>query len=219
MSRMVRSLAAAALVAGCEHPLESLNDGPRDPAPQDSLSQVGSAASRSPESSGRVVRFRTGFFAFLNFDETTNLQSVIGLPDDPSTTGVPFCGGSGDFEVLDWHQVLHPDGAANTLIKAGSVNVHVYDGTAFGAVLQTGDLCAAITLPRLAEGRARLQYTDNDFDVVGPRANSFGWRLHGELDDLAAGGSMRYLDRLHGVLRPTGAFDFTVAEVRLTQIN
>jgi hypothetical protein len=166
-----------------------------------------------------VVRFRAGFFAFLNFDETTNLQSVIGLPSDPGTTGLPFCGGSGDFELLDWQQVLHPGGPANTLIKAGSVNVHLYDGAAFGDLLATGDLCAAVTLPRIAEGQARLQYTDNDFDVAGPRANSFGWRLHGILADPVDGGRMRYLDRLHGVLRPTSAFDFTVMEVRLTAIR
>jgi hypothetical protein len=43
--------------------------------------------------------------------------------------------------VLDWQQVLHPSGQANTLIKAGSVNVHIYDATAFGAAFETGD-CA-----------------------------------------------------------------------------
>ncbi len=208
MSQLSRSLAAAMLVTACDHPFEPTA------SPDTTF-----AAARAPAAAGRVVRFRSGFFAFLNFDESTNLSSVIGLPDDPAASGVPFCGGPGDFEILDWQQVLHPAGSANTRNKAGAVNVHVYDGTPFNAALATGDLCAAVSLPRLAEGEARLQYTDNDFDVTGPRANSFGWRLHGVLAGPGTGGPARYLDRLQGVLRPTGAFDFTVNEVRLTPLD
>ncbi|HYC30811.1 MAG TPA: hypothetical protein VEB59_00905 [Gemmatimonadales bacterium] len=201
MRRLLLTLAAGALTGGC------------DPAPETVAPSFVSA--QRPDAAGRVVRFRAGFFAFLNFDPETNLQSVIGLPSDPADTPAPFCAGGDDFEVLDWQTVAHESGPVSTLIRAGEVNVHVYESAAFGALFESGDLCGAISLPRRAEGRARLQYTDNDFDVSGSRANSFGWRVHGIVDDLAAGTRARYLDRLHGVLRPTGAFDFTVTQVRL----
>ena len=200
MRRLLLTLAAAAHVGGC------------DPAPETVAPSFVSA--QRPDTAGRVVRFRAGFFAFLNLDPETNLASVIGLPDDPADTPAPFCTGAEDFEVLDWQTVAHASGALNTLIRAGAVNVHVYEAPQFLALFDTGDLCGAVSLPRRAEGEARLQYTDNDYDVSGSRANSFGWRVHGILD-LAAGGRARYLDRLHGILRPTGAFDFTVSEVRL----
>ena len=200
MRRLLLTLAAAAPVGGC------------DPAPETVAPSF--VSTQRPDTAGRVVRFRAGFFAFLNFDPETNLASVIGLPDDPTDTPAPFCTGADDFEVLDWQTVAHESGAVNTLIRAGAVNVHVYEAPQFLALFDTGDLCGAVSLPRRAEGEARLQYTDNDYDVSGSRANSFGWRVHGILD-LATGDRARYLDRLHGILRPTGAFDFTVSEVRL----
>lgn len=173
----------------------------------------------APATSGRVVRFQAGFFAFLNFDPSTNLQSVIGLPADPTTSGAAFCDGAGEFEILDWQTVVHGSGAENTLIQAGSVNVHVYDAAAFGAAFEADGLCAAVSLPRLAQGQARLQYTDDDFNVSGTRANAFGWRLHGILDDLQRGRQVRYFDLLEGVFRPTGSFDFTADKVRLTPLR
>lgn len=210
MSRRTLCLAAALTLSGCD-PLEQDHSLT---APAEALSGIG-----KPASSGRVVRFQAGFFAFLNFDPSTGLQSVIGLPSDPTTSGVPFCNGNGDFEVLDWQTVAHSSGAVNTMIKAGEVNVHIYEAAAFIALLDQGDFCGAVSLPRLAGGQARLQYTDNDFDVSGSRANSFGWRIHGVLSDLVNGGEARYFDRLQGVLRPTGDFDFTATRVELTPLQ
>lgn len=210
MSRNLKCLAAALTLIGCD----SSERDDHFTAPSETRSSIG-----TPASSGRVVRFQEGFFAFLNFDPSTGLQSVIGLPSDPTTTGAPFCNGSGDFEVLDWQIVAHSAGAVNTLIRAGEVNVHIYEPAAFIALLDQGDFCGAVSLPRLAQGQARLQYTDNDFSISGSRANSFGWRIHGVLSDLVNGGYARYFDLLQGVLRPTGDFDFTAGKVELTPLR
>jgi hypothetical protein len=152
-----------------------------------------------------VVRFQDGFFAILNVDETTNLQSVIGLPDDPTASAAPFCDGAGAFEVLDWQLVIHPSGPINALIQAGAVNVHIYDASAFGALFLAGDFCGAVSLPRIAEGKATLRNTDNDLTFSGTRANAFGWTASGTIQRFGDGRPVQYLDVARFAIGPSGA--------------
>lgn len=80
--------------------------------------------------------------------------------------------------------------------------------------------CAALQLPRLAQGTGNFRYTNNDFAGGGKGGNAFGWRAEGTLDDLVNGGRARYTEEQTALFLPDGTFkEFLVENIFLRHIG
>lgn len=153
---------------------------------------------------------------FNDFLLTTNLDgslvAVNGLGTlDPNQSVV--CGGASNFDLVEFQEIAHSSGALNGLFQSEGTQ-HIYADAA--TFFSQASLCDALNLPRLAEGRGQLVATDNDLPVSGTRANAFGFRMQGTLDDLVNGGKTHYNEVQQLLIGKNGNFRVLRAEINLT---
>ena len=171
--------------------------------------------SNGPTNPGPFV-VRGNFNAFLlNANSDGSLVSVNGLGTlDPNQSVV--CGGATIFDLVEFQDIENPSGALNELDKQEGTK-HIYaDAATFFSQLS---LCDALNLPRLAEGRGQLVATDNDLQVSGTRANAFGFRMQGTLDDLVNGGKAHYNEVLQLLIGKNGSFRVLRSEINLKHVG
>ncbi len=167
--------------------------------------------SNGPANPGPFV-VRGNFNAFLiNANSDGSLVSVNGIGTlDPNQSVV--CGGTSNFDVVDFQVIAHSSGALNGLFQQ-EVTQHIYaDAATFFSQLS---LCDALNLPRLAEGRGQMVVTDNDLKGSGTRGNAFGFRMQGTLDDLVNGGKAHYNEVLQMQISKNGNFRVLRSEINL----
>ena len=157
--------------------------------------------------------------ALLNVNSDGSLLSINGLGTlDPDESFL--CGGASVFDVADFQDIAHSSGAVNSLAQQKVVTQHIYaDAATWFATDDDEGICAAINLPRLAEGRGQLIATDNDLPVSGTRANTFGFRMQGTLDDLVNGGKAHYNEVLQLLIGKNGSFRVLRSEINLTHVG
>jgi hypothetical protein len=177
--------------------------------------------SNAPATSGPfIVRFESeGFLGeiFFGVDPVRELVSVNGLGTiDPAESAL--CGGGAPLDILSFQEIATPSGAVVRAVQGRDITQHIYDlnegGNWFDVFFQQGP-CAALTLPRLAQGRGNFRLHDNDVQVSGERANAFGWRAEGALQDLANGGKVHYTETQTAVQLRNGNFRFLVESILL----
>jgi hypothetical protein len=198
-------LFAAALLTACADPYKPA-DVSGGPLPPSSLSKAGSA-------SGAMVVRGTAFFLYVIFDAQAGMAVVLNGRDGIAGCGEAFTlSRPGEFQ-----DVISPQDELliQELFKADGAFVHLYS---WNGVFPPDDdaFCALVTGPRIARGRARLVYTDNDLlaflrDPV--RANSFGLSGNGVVG-LTGGGTARFntLSRIVGIPPQTAGQEFRVNE-------
>lgn len=166
-----------------------------------------------PAAAGPFVMRRADQFVWVGIDPARGLLSINGLGTiDPASS--VFCTGTGSLDVWSLQEVvLELGGDAPTVrgLLLGRENTqHVYGDVL--AFLSEPDMCAAVQLPRLAQGRGNFRVTDNDLFGGGPGGNSFGWAAEGILDDLVNGGQVHYTEEQRAVWLPDGTFKGFVME-------
>jgi hypothetical protein len=194
-------LAVLALVAACADrpaaPSLSFINGPEDPGPI-------------------VLRSSNdGFFLLFNTDRTTNLASLIRLPDPPGDV-IP-CGGTQTLEPADLQLVFHENGAINQLLMGRQVRAHVYERASFVAALIAGGLCGAIAsqVP-IAQGLVDFTAHDNDTFFSGTRTNAFGWSANGTVVRVADGATLQLRVQSRGAVAPDGAVRHVLSRITAT---
>jgi hypothetical protein len=88
---------------------------------------------------------------------------------------------------------FRPDGSQRFLLRVKEAPLLVWDFTGFPCDQASGTL---IELP-FAIGTGQLTVRDNDRFFSGNRANSFGFRVHGTVTDVADGQRYRLTNTLH----------------------
>ncbi|HEU4747633.1 MAG TPA: hypothetical protein VFS56_03965, partial [Gemmatimonadaceae bacterium] len=149
-----------------------------------------------------VVRFE-GQFVFFIFDPETGLVALAGAPDDPAQAAP--CGGDEPFATVDFQEAGVRQGVIHALVKGDEVNLHVFQLSTF--------VNACVSTP-IASGKGRLMYTDNDVFLSGTRANSWGFRMGGDVT-LVGGGTAHLMAHNHFQVLPDGTFRRLFRQVRL----
>ena len=157
-----------------------------------------------PDNLPNVMRFRDAF-AFGVGDPKTDLLAFAGLPDDPAS--FIGCGGSEPFaeanvqisgvrqEVIHWLQ------------RTSEINLDVYDFTTFQ------NICVSTPI---ASGVGHAWYVDNDRDVSGTGANSWGFHMGGEVT-LSDGTTANLEAHNRFIIWPNGDFRRIHRQVRLSR--
>jgi hypothetical protein len=149
-----------------------------------------------------VVRFQ-GEFVFAIADTETDLIAFAGLPDDPMQSA--FCGGDEPFAIVDFQEAGVQQGVIHALVKGDEVNLHVY---------QFSTLEGPCVSSPIAEGKGRVMLLDNDVFVTGSGANSWGFRMGGDVS-LVGGGSAHLMAHNRFQILPDGTFRRVFRQVRL----
>jgi len=174
-----------------------------------------------PAAAGPFVMRRGDQFVWVAFDPARGLLSLNGLGVvDPATS--VFCTGTGSLDVWSLQEVAlalgGDDPTVRGLLLGRETTQHVYGD--IHAFLSEPDMCAAVQLSRLAQGRGYFRVTDNDLFGAGPGGNSFGWTAEGILDDLVNGGQVQYNEEQRAVWLPDGTFKgFVVENILLNPIG
>lgn len=150
-----------------------------------------------------VVRFQ-GEFVFAIQDPETDLIALAGAPDDPAAA-VP-CGGDEPFATVDFQEAGVRQGVIHALVKGDDVNLHVYQRSTF--------VNPCVSSP-IAVGEGRLMYVDNDLFASGTRANSWGFRMGGDVT-LVGGGTAHLMAHNRFQILPDGTFRRVFRQVRLS---
>jgi len=195
-------IVAAALVGSCAE-----QTGPTTPGSPPVFDFTNGPA--TPGSSG-IFRFQDGFFSIL-VDPQAGLISFVGL----RSTIAEFCGGLGQFDLMDFQVKPHSAGEVSSLILDGDAAVQIV-----GLAPPT---CASLSgAPVLYRGTAAFHRTDNNFTATGlegGRANSFGHTAQGVLDDLVHGGHVHYNEAIRFVINPrTGEVAVPVSRINVTPV-
>lgn len=177
-------------------------------------------AQRPANSGPFIVRYESeGFLGdiFFGVDPVRELVSVNGLGAlDPSQS--TLCGGSATLDILNFQEISTPSGAVVRAVQGKDVTQHIYDlneGGNWFDVFFGQSPCAALSLPRLAQGTGNFRLHDNDVEITGERANAFGWRAQGTLEDLVNGGRVHYTETQTAVQLRNGTFRFLVEKILL----
>jgi hypothetical protein len=149
-----------------------------------------------------VIRFQDQF-AFAIADTETDLIVFAGLPDDP--TEASFCGGDEPFAIVDFQFAGVRQDVIHILAKGDDVNLHVYQFSTFEG--------PCVSSP-IAVGTGRVMYLDNDAFVTGTGANSWGFRIGGDVS-LVGGGSAHLMAHNRFQILPDGTFRRVFRQVRL----
>jgi hypothetical protein len=149
-----------------------------------------------------VVRFQDQFFIQIG-DPETDLTAFAGLPDDPTQSAL--CGGDEPFAVVDFHDAGLRQGVDRLVAKGDGVNLDVYQRSTF--------VSPCVSTP-IAEGTGRVMYVDNDAFITGNGANSWGFRMGGDVT-LVGGGSAHLMAHNHFQVLQDGTFRRLFRAVRL----
>ena len=149
-----------------------------------------------------VVRFQDQI-VFSIQDPTTDLIAFAGLPDDPTQSA--FCGGDEPFAIVDFHDAGVRQGVDRLVAKGDEVNLDVYQLSTFAG--------PCVSTP-IAEGTGRVMYVDNDAFLAGNGANSWGFRIGGDVS-LVGGGSAHLLAHNRWQILPDGTLRRVFRQVRL----
>jgi hypothetical protein len=149
-----------------------------------------------------VVRFQDQI-VFSIQDPATDLIAFAGLPDDPSQSA--FCGGDEPFAIVDFHDAGLRQGVDRLVAKGDEVNLDVYQRSTF--------VSPCVSTP-IAEGTGRVMYVDNDAGVTGDGANSWGFRMGGDVS-LVGGGSAHLMAHNRFQILPDGTMRRIFRQVRL----
>lgn len=150
-----------------------------------------------------VVRFQDQF-VFSIQDPETDLIAFAGAPDDPAQA-VP-CGGDQPFAIVDFQDAGVRQGVIHRLVTGDDVNLHVFRLSTF--------VSPCVSIP-IAVGEGRLMYVDNDTFLSGTRANSWGFRMGGDVT-LVGGGSAHLIAHNRFQVLPDGTFRRVFRQVRLS---
>jgi hypothetical protein len=194
---MKRSLALAALIPVLFFACSDAAVGP-EAAPAPRLNFL-----NGPNELPNVFRYQTEFFTFI-FDPQTGFIAVAGAPEDPRQA-VP-CGGTEPFAIVAVQETGVIQDVIHGLVVGPEVNLHVYDFATFT------DACVSIPI---AQGTGRVMYTDNDFFNTGPGANSWGFRMEGEVT-LVSGEEANLVAHNRFIIWPNGEFRRIHRMVRLS---
>lgn len=151
-----------------------------------------------------VIRYGANF-AFGIQDPATNLIAFAGLPANPRN--FVSCGGTELASVADVQNAGVRQEVIHALVKADDVALHVYDRAAYRGI--------CVSTP-IASGVGRLAYVDNDRDVTGEGANSWGFRMNGAVTLLLEGTSAHLEAHNRFIIWPDGSFRRIYRQVRLT---
>lgn len=170
-----------------------------------------------PEDPGPIVLRSSDddFFVLFNTDRSSDLASLIRLPDPPGDV-IP-CGGAQPLAPADLQLVFHQNGIVNQLLIGREVRAYVYERRAFVTALQAGGICAALAsqVP-IAQGLVAVTSHDNDTFFSGIHADAFGWSANGTLVSAADGSPLRYRNVSYGVLASDGSLVHIINQISLT---
>ena len=195
---MKRSLAFVATIPAL---LFACSDAPAGPDPAPAAPRF--SFLNGPDELPNVFRFETEFVVLI-FDPVTGLVALAGAPDDPSEA-VP-CGGTEPFAFVAVQEAGVIQDVLHGLVVGPEVNLHVYDFATFV------DPCVSTPI---AQGTGRVMYTDNDLFNAGPGANSWGFRMHGDVT-LLSGERAHLVASNHFIIWPDGTFSRIYRRVRLS---
>lgn len=172
-----------------------------------------------PSTPGNSIVFRDGVpFLWLGTDPARDLLSLNGLGVlDPTLS--EFCVGGSTFDIIEFQNVSDFRSVRDVGTYQNPTQ-HIYEGLAnwFGTLNATGP-CAAVSLPRVAEGIGDgFVTTDNCLFGCAGGANAFGWRAQGTLTDPNAGGRVRYTEEQLAVFQAGTFVGFVVENIRLRPI-
>ena len=211
--RLAATVILAAFALGC-----ATEQAPLEPA---QVPEPVFNFTNGPGAAGPFVVRMADKFLWVAFDPARDLVSVNGLGSiDPASS--VLCTGTGSLDVWSIQEVVLELGGDNPTVRAmllGRENTqHIYrDIVAFHSA---PDICAAVQLPRLAQGRGNFRVTTNELLFAGPGAESFGFTAEGILDDLVNGGQVQYNEEQRAVWLPSGAFKgFVVENIQLNPIG
>jgi hypothetical protein len=156
-----------------------------------------------PSELPNVFRFGTQFVTAI-FDPQTGLVALAGAPADPAAA-VP-CGGDDPFAFVAVQDAGVIQDVLHRLVVGPEVNLHVYDFATF--------INPCVSTP-IAQGTGRVMYVDNDAFNAGPGANSWGFRMHGEVT-LTSGESAHLEAHNRFIIWPNGEFRRIYRQVRLS---
>jgi hypothetical protein len=164
----------------------------------------------SPGNSG-IFRFQDVIFE-ITFDFNAGLMSVHGLINSIAD----LCNDLGEFDLMDIQLKPHSRDEVNSLIvdRESPVQILAIPPEGLGE-----SLCADFSgAPVLYSGTVAFRETDNNETLEGTeggRANSFGWRAQGVLDDLVNGGHVRYNEELRFIISPRDEFKVAVSKIHI----
>lgn len=156
-----------------------------------------------------IIRFQQEFVIITRHDEA-GLISITGWPGSVAQ----LCNGVGTGDLMDFQVKPHSAAEVNAMISNRNASVQIL------ALTPDQRLCRDLqNAPVLYQGTAALRRTDNNFTdsgTEGGRANSFGWRINGGLEDLVHGGQVHYTEDVRIVSNPrTGEFLEVVVRIAL----
>jgi hypothetical protein len=170
-----------------------------------------------PEDPGPIVLRSSDddFFLLFNTDRSSDLASLIRLPDPPGDV-IP-CGGTQPLTPIDMQLVFHAGGVINQLLIGREVRTYVYERRSFVAALRAGGICSALAsqVP-IAQGLVDVTSHDNDTFFSGTHADAFGWTAHGTLFAAADGAPLQFRNVSHGVLASDGSLVTVFNQITLT---
>jgi hypothetical protein len=192
---LIATLAAAALVAGCES-----TDNPMEPldSPGASGAETPLFTEAPPEQSGPIV-YRIAYddlilVHHIAADRRSGLWSV-----HASFNFGSFCRGQGiDAYPHVFEQLVDVAAVADAVVALSRAD-EIYTAVLtqnFNTLADCGEFLAAL----VADGATTWHSTDNDLLYSGTRTNAFGHDARGILD-LAAGGKARYSEIARRAIR------------------
>jgi len=164
----------------------------------------------SPGNSG-IFRFQDVIFE-ITFDFNAGLVSVHGLTNSIADA----CNDLGEFDLMDIQLKPHSREEVNSLIvdRESPVQILAIPAEGLGE-----SFCSDFSgVPVLYSGTVAFRETDNNETPTGTeggRANSFGWRAQGVLDDLVNGGQVHYNEELRFIISPRDEFKVAVSTIRV----
>jgi hypothetical protein len=166
-----------------------------------------------PESPGNSGIFRSQDVVLeIAFDFDAGLVSVHGLTNSIADA----CNDLGEFDLMDIQLKPHSRDEVNSLIvdRESPVQILAIPAEGLGESF-CSDFSGA---PVLYSGTVAFRETDNNETPTGTeggRANSFGWRAQGVVDDLRNGGQVHYSETVRFVINPQTE-EFKVAVSKIT---
>jgi hypothetical protein len=128
--------------------------------------------------------------------DEAGLISITGWPGSIAD----LCNSVGTGDLMDFQVKPHSEAEVNAMISNRDATVQIL------ALEPDQRLCRDLqNAPVLYQGTAALRRTDNnftEFGTEGGRANSFGWRVNGLLEDLVNGGHVQYTEQVRIVSDP-----------------
>ena len=164
----------------------------------------------SPGNSG-IFRFQDVVFE-VTFDFNAGLISVHSLTNSIAD----LCNDLGEFDLMDIQLKPHSREEVNSLIvdRESPVQILAFPPGGLGESF-CSDFSGA---PVLYSGTVAFRETDNNETPTGTeggRANSFGWRAQGVLDDLVNGGQVHYNEEVRLIISPRDEFKEAVSKITI----